>query len=389
MFKGNKRFYISLFLALTLLFNLMPVTNATDLPFTDVSTSSTFYEAIKYCYDKGIMRGTAPTEFSPNAHLERAMMVTILYRISGSSMRRAPTGFTDVPAGSYFYYAVGWAQYFNIVNGVSSTSFAPDDTVSHEQMMVMLYRYATNYENYTYSLISGSYAAGLNDYSIIDSYARAAVNWALNCGIIDEGTTWFHPSMGTSRQWCAQYLFDFLSKVLGTGKSFAIRSLSVGRSSNISYIISSMGYQSCLGYDLTPREMKFALQNSKILFSHSHGGDDSIVLNGGSLTAADIRKNSLSNLELAYISACYAGNNFITALRDTGGAGAVVGFKSTISAGSDSNGIHYFNERFFYYLKNGNSIYNSIRKARADTYEVYKAYYGSDQAVYYGSYHAN
>lgn len=47
MFKGNKRFYISLFLALTLLFNLMPVTNATDLPFTDVSTSSKFYEAIK------------------------------------------------------------------------------------------------------------------------------------------------------------------------------------------------------------------------------------------------------------------------------------------------------------------------------------------------------
>lgn len=262
-----------------------------------------------------------------------------------------------------------------------SGSFVPTDRFEN--------RYATNYENYTYSLISGSYAAGLNDYSIIDSYARAAVNWALNCGIIDEGTTWFHPSMGTSRQWCAQYLFDFLSKVLGTGKSFAIRSLSVGRSSNISYIISSMGYQSCLGYDLTPREMKFALQNSKILFSHSHGGDDSIVLNGGSLTAADIRKNSLSNLELAYISACYAGNNFITALRDTGGAGAVVGFKSTISAGSDSNGIHYFNERFFYYLKNGNSIYNSIRKARADTYEVYKAYYGSDQAVYYGSYYAN
>ena len=235
-------------------------------------------------------------------------------------MKRAPTGFTDVPTGSYYYYAVGWAQYYNVVYGVSTTSFAPLDILTREQTISLLYRYATAYKGVSFSLISSSYANNLSDYSSISTYAKPAVNWALNCGIIKNSTTTFFPCTGTSRQSCALFLYQYLSKV------------------------------------------------------------------DGNLQSTSIAKDSLTQLQLVYVSACNSGNEFVPALYNTGGAASAVGFKNTITASSSNDGIHFFNLRFFYHLSTGCSIGVAIRRARQELLESYGSYAGSDAIVFYGSF---
>lgn len=361
---------------------------ASDFPFSDVSQNSPYYEAIQYCYENGVMAGTSPTTFSPDTILSRGMIVTILYSVNGGNEYFAPTGFTDVPAGSYYYYPVGWAQHYGIVAGKSSTSFAPNDPVTHEQAVAILYKYATVYLGANYSLISSSYASMLNDYSSISSYARPAVNWGLNCGIIAENTTSFYPKQGTKRELCAMMFFKYLTRVRGNGKAFSMRSLSPGTASNIAYTMgSNMGYEKCLGYDLTVREMRFALGNTGIIFSHSHGDQNMIALNDGSLSASSISSGWLSDVDLVYISACKAGATLVPTLYNTGGAQSAVGFINNITASTSSDGIHYFNLHFFQYLSTGYTIGGAIYRAKLDLYLQQGSYYGSDSAVYYGTYH--
>lgn len=165
-----------------------------------------------------------------------------------------------------------------------------------------------------------------------------------------------------------------------------MRSLSVGTAAQISEIISAMNYPSCTGYDLTRREMQFALRNSKVLFSHSHGANSYLVLADGNLQSTSIAKDSLTQLQLVYVSACNSGNEFVPALYNTGGAASAVGFKNTITASSSNDGIHFFNLHFFYHLSTGCSIGVAIRRARQELLESYGSYAGSDAIVFYGSF---
>ena len=106
--------------------------------FDDVSLgllSRDFFDAINYISDNGIMNGTDPTHFSPFLNITRGMFVTVLYRYSGSS-ERYPSNFTDVASNDYYYYSVGWASHYGIVNGVTPTPFEPESIITKEQMAV-------------------------------------------------------------------------------------------------------------------------------------------------------------------------------------------------------------------------------------------------------------
>ena len=112
------------------------------------------------------------------------MLVTILYRLSGSSQQIEPVGFADVPEGSYYYYAVGWGQLHGIVHGVEEDAFGPYILVSNQQLVTFLYRYAELYENNYYDLPEPGIVEHFSDFSSIQSYAHDSVDWAVNCGII-------------------------------------------------------------------------------------------------------------------------------------------------------------------------------------------------------------
>ena len=88
----------------------------------------------------GWMNGTG-TGFSPNASLDRAMMVTILYRLAGSPAVSGTMPFTDVTAGSWYYNAVLWASQKDITLGTSAATFSPNALLTPDQLGTLLQRF--------------------------------------------------------------------------------------------------------------------------------------------------------------------------------------------------------------------------------------------------------
>ena len=103
--------------------------------YTDVTKSAhgSYYEAIYWATDNGFMNGTSATTFEPNSMVNRAMLVTVLYRHAGSPSVSGTTPFTDVLSGSYYYDAVRWGYANGITDGVTATTFEPGSTVTSEQ----------------------------------------------------------------------------------------------------------------------------------------------------------------------------------------------------------------------------------------------------------------
>lgn len=144
------------------------------LPFTDVGDSDWFRDSVAYVYSHQLMNGTAPDAFSPYGTTTRAMIVTILYRYEGSPAAGG-SSFQDVPAGQYYTSAVAWAAQHGVVNGYNSTQFAPNDSITREQMAAILYRYAQ------YKGLDVSGRADLSRYTDgkrVSSYARDPMSWA-------------------------------------------------------------------------------------------------------------------------------------------------------------------------------------------------------------------
>ena len=155
------------------------------LPFGDVKSADWFYNDVKYVYEKGMMAGTAADVFAPNATTTRAMIVTILYRLEGSPAVTGTSAFVDVPAGQWYTDAVNWAAANQIVKGTSATTFAPNDSITREQMAAILYRYA-QYKGY--DVTKQADLSGYSDNGQVSAYAKDALAWA-NAAKLINGVT--------------------------------------------------------------------------------------------------------------------------------------------------------------------------------------------------------
>ena len=150
--------------------------------FTDVDQTLWYHEGIDYVIEKGMMNGTSSTTFAPNADTTRGMIVTILYRLEGSPAVASAAGFSDVAAGQYYADAVAWASANGIVTGYDSSKFGPNDKITREQMAAILYRYA-GFKKYDVSKTSD--LSSYTDNASISSYAADALKWANAEGLIN------------------------------------------------------------------------------------------------------------------------------------------------------------------------------------------------------------
>lgn len=182
------------------------------LPFRDVKTADWFYNDVKYVYEKGMMAGTAADVFAPNATTTRAMIVTILYRLEGSPAVTGTSAFVDVPAGQWYTDAVNWAAANQIVKGTSATTFAPNDSITREQMAAILYRYA-QYKGY--DVTKKADLSGYSDNGQVSAYAKDALAWANAAKLINGVTnTTLAPQGNATRAQVSAILHRFCDGVV-------------------------------------------------------------------------------------------------------------------------------------------------------------------------------
>ena len=175
------------------------LTKVETSPFSDVSTSAYYYEAVKWAQEKGITGGIGNGLFGPNQPCTRAQIVTFLWRAAGSPapmLNKNP--FTDVHTSDYYYDAVLWAVQNGITNGTSAKTFSPDATVTRAQVVTFLWR------------ANDQPAAGNSGFLDVSSnayYARA-VDWAFANGIttgVDYGA--FGPDTACTRAQIVTFLY--------------------------------------------------------------------------------------------------------------------------------------------------------------------------------------
>ena len=153
--------------------------------FTDVDRNAWYHEYLDYVVTNGLMNGTSASTFAPNATTTRAMVVSILYRLAGSPAVSGANPFADVAAGSWCENAVIWGYENGIVKGFDESTFAPDATITRQQMAAFLYRYAAFCgKDVSAKADLGSFA----DASAVSANLLDAMQWAVAEGILN-GTT--------------------------------------------------------------------------------------------------------------------------------------------------------------------------------------------------------
>lgn len=150
------------------------------LPFTDVDAGDWFFQSVQYTYAYGLISGMTRTSFGPEITTTRGMFVTLLYRMEGAP-EIGTVSFSDVRPGQYYTDAVAWAAANGIVSGYGNDCFGPQDTITREQMVAILQRYA-DYKGYDTN--TDSQLSGFTDADDISAYAVNAMNWAVEEGLI-------------------------------------------------------------------------------------------------------------------------------------------------------------------------------------------------------------
>lgn len=149
--------------------------------FTDLETEAWYHPYTDAVIRDGLMKGISESLFAPNANMNRAQLVTILYRMAGCPEVTEAAPFEDVSADGFYTSAVAWAYAEGIAKGVSSKLFAPDADVTREQMVTFFARYAAVIGEDTTA--NGDLSA-FADSGDVSAFARNAMIWAVENGLI-------------------------------------------------------------------------------------------------------------------------------------------------------------------------------------------------------------
>ena len=180
------------------------------ISYNDVTAGDWFTSDVIYVTLTGLMNGTGDG-FSPNNNINRAQLVTVLYRMAGEPEVTGENPFTDVPDGQWYTDAVLWAAENNITDGTSETTFSPNDALTREQMATFLYRFA-DFETEEPIEITGD-LSGYTDADLVADYAVDAMTWAVGEGVISGiGNNTLAPDNTASRAQMATVLTRYTAE---------------------------------------------------------------------------------------------------------------------------------------------------------------------------------
>ena len=187
------------------------VTDEEKSAFTDIADHWAV-DAIEYVYNNSIMEGVSKTTFAPDDTMTRAMLVTVLYRLENPAEKATSHSFTDVVDGEWYTDAVLWAAENGIVDGVTDTEFVPDAYITREQMAAVMYRYA-QYKEQDTSVGENTNILSYDDAFEISEYAIPAIQWMAGAGLMNGKTqSTINPKDYSTRAQVATILMRYLEQ---------------------------------------------------------------------------------------------------------------------------------------------------------------------------------
>ncbi len=177
--------------------------------YSDLNTSEWYHDAIHYCVDNVIMGGTGSSKFYPRRNTTRAELAVSLYNhqgrppVAGSGL--LPNTYSDVKAGEWHYQAIEWATKEGILAGYGNGKFRPNQSVTREQLVAIIWRHAGSPKPRSTTL--RFYDAGS-----VSGYAWEAMCWATEQGILQGRSSGYLVPKGTAtRAEVAQMLKNYLN----------------------------------------------------------------------------------------------------------------------------------------------------------------------------------
>lgn len=186
----------------------------------DVEKSDWFYPYVEYVAGKDYMKGISSTQFAPMMEMNRAMFVTVLYRLDNPKGVSSQSNFVDVPSDTWYTQAVNWAAANKIVNGIGGDKFAPDDSITREQICTIVARYVeyrAKKDNKTYKTTEKEKT--FPDADQIGEYAKEAVKKCQMWGLIEGNEKGYMNPLNTATRAEVATIVQRLDKMLAGGQS--------------------------------------------------------------------------------------------------------------------------------------------------------------------------
>lgn len=187
----------------------VPLTEGKVADFDDVPADAWFAEAVQYVYEHDLMTGVSENLFAPNAQMNRAMVAQILFNMEQPTDTQAPAAFRDVAADQWYAKAVNWAVWQGYMSGYDASSFGPNDALTREQLVTVLWRYSGSPVMDNSSMLNT-----FSDAALTSDYAQQAMIWAYAQGVISgnaDGT--LNPQGTATRAEIAQMLMNYCENV--------------------------------------------------------------------------------------------------------------------------------------------------------------------------------
>lgn len=178
--------------------------------FSDVKTTDWFFESVNYAKENGLMSGVSSTEFAPEESVTRSMLVVVLHRLEGTPPPAKSSEFADVEAGQWYTDGIAWAAEQGIVNGVEDDKFAPDAEITREQIAAIMNRYAS-FKGYDVAVGESTNILSYDDFDKVSDYAVSPMQWAVGSGLINGKTaSTLNPQDNATRAEIAVILHRFI-----------------------------------------------------------------------------------------------------------------------------------------------------------------------------------
>lgn len=178
----------------------------------DLTATAWYHDGVHYCVEKGLMHGISADKFLPDGSVTRAQLAAILWRLEGNPAPVSTADFSDVADGAWYAKAVRWAAGSGVVKGYDNGNTGPDDAVTREQMVTILYRFA-QHKGYDVSAGEDTNILSFNDALTVSEYAIPAMQWACGSGMVNgiaqEGEMFLAPKDTTTRAQIATLMMRF------------------------------------------------------------------------------------------------------------------------------------------------------------------------------------